>query len=590
MVLAVGWELLLLATCLTLARRLAMGGAEQWLGALAFALAADGLAGTWLTWARWNHPLAYAIPALLLCVPAWQAVRARWNWGEWRVWPVPVALLFLALRPVGEADSLFNLHFVLGWLENRTTPLDYAFHYPGFWEAGFLPLLTLGRSDLVLWLRPAEALGVVGLCLWLVGEELGVERRLRVAALVSSLGFVHFWWGQSGVGTLKNDLMVSAGQALGALVLVRAAKGKASHREALLAGLAAVFVSTKFSGPFLVGAAVAAWAAWRRRVEWKWAAGLGALWMATVGFSYASNWWRFGNPFYPFTMKLGPVVLPGRGDLSGTSIWANMGDERLWRLFLWPEGGVSPAGVLFPLFLVAAPMLLWRVHRGLFVFCGVLAALYMRGIYSAGGVAGSLRFVESDLSTLRYLGGGLAVAEMAVVAGLGRWGWVFAAVQGVSRLWLMAGRESRAAELEALGLAMAVCVVAWILKRHPTAVLAGAMALGCWQVERKRAGWLPEMAEVWRVVYEAEASKVSLLVEDDYSPQPCAHWWLMGRGLRHEVSVGFEEGSRFVVWPRLPEGAAAVWRREGYRVRAESRGAVLWEREATTSSQTAVLR
>lgn len=494
------------------------------------------------------------------------------------MWPVPLALFFLALRPIGEVDSLYNLHFVLGWLENRTTPLDYAFNYAGFWEAGLVPALTIGRSDLAMWLRPVEALLVVGLGVWTIGAELGVERRLRAASVAASLAFMHFWWGQSGVATAKNDLLVCAGQVIGALVVLRVARGTAGRWEALLAGLAAVFVSTKSSGPFLAGAAAAAWLVWRRRVDWRWACGLGGLWMASVGFVYLANLARFGNPFYPFTLQIGPLALPGRADQSGTSIWANIGDERLWRLFLWPEGGVSPAGLLFPLFLLVTPFVLWRVNKALLVYMGALAALYVKGIYSAGGAPGTLRFLEADLSTLRYMGGALVVGEMALVAVSGRWGWLLAGAQGVSRLWLMARRESAAVELEALALATGVCLAAWILKRHPAAVVAGVIAIGCWQVERKRAGWLPEMAEVWRVVYDAEAAKAALVVEDEYSPQLCAHWWLMGRGLRHEVSVGAAPGVRFVVWPRWPEGAAAKWSGQGYRVRAESRGAVLWER------------
>jgi len=435
MVLAVAWEVLLVAAGFTLVKPWRDEGCERWMGALAFALTADGLIGTWLTWARWNHPLAYVLPAALLCMPAWRALREGWSWGEWRVWPIPLALLFLALRPIGEVDSLYNLHFVLGWLENRTTPLEYAFNYAGFWEAGLLPLLTLGRSDLLMWLRPVEALAVVGLGVWLVGEELGVERRLRSATVVCSLAFMHLWWGQSGVATAKNDLMASAGQVMGVLVLLRVARGSAGCWEAMLAGLAAVFVSTKSSGPLLTGAAVAVWLTWRRRVDWRWMLGLGGLWMATVGFSFAANGWRFGNPFYSFTLKIGPWVLPGRADQSATAIWANIGDERLWRLFLWPDGVVSPAGLLFPVFLVAAPFFLWRVNKGLLVYCGAISALYAIGIYSAGGGPGDLRFLEADLSTLRYMAGGLAIGEMVVVTVLGQWGWLFVAVQGLSRLW-----------------------------------------------------------------------------------------------------------------------------------------------------------
>lgn len=570
MIWAVLWEMLLVLAAFSLTGR--------WLAALAAALAADSLIGLALTWGGWNHPLAYAPLAALLAWPAWRAARQGWNWGDWQVWALPMAMLMLALRPIGEVDSLFNLHYVLGWLENRTTPLEYAFNYPCFWEAGFLPLLTLGRSDLVLWIRPAHALLVSALGVWQVGEELGVDRRLRGAMLVCSLAFMHFWWGQSGVATLKNDLLVSAGQVLGALVLLRVSNGRATNRDAWLAGLAALFVSTKASGPFVVAAAALCWLVWRRRVDWGWAVPMAALWMAGVGFTFAGNWWRYGNPFYPFTMKLGPVVFAGRADQSATSIWANIGNERLWRLFLLPDGGVSPAGLLFPLFLAAIPFVLWRVNKALFGYCAVLGLLYVNGIYSAGGAPGSLRFLEADLSTLRYMGGALALGEMAAASVLGRWGWLFAGVQGVSRLSLLAGRESSGIVMEAAVVALVLLLAGWLLRRWPLAVACLVVAAGCWQVERKRAGWLPEVAEVWRVTYDAPAATIALLVDDSYSPQPCAHWWLKGRGLRHDVRIGEVDGARYVVWPRWPEGSAPKWSNPEYRIRAEAQGAVMWER------------
>ena len=82
MALAVAWELLLAAAAFSLLRRWQAHEGERWLGALAVALTVDGLLGTWLTWAGWNHPLVYAAPAAGLCVPAWRAVRERWSWRE----------------------------------------------------------------------------------------------------------------------------------------------------------------------------------------------------------------------------------------------------------------------------------------------------------------------------------------------------------------------------------------------------------------------------------------------------------------------------------------------------------------------------
>jgi len=137
----------------------------------------------------------------------------------------------------------------------------------------------------------------------------------------------------------------------------------------------------------------------------------------------------------------------------------------------------------------------------------------------------------------------------------------------------MARRESVEAGVEALAIAAVVCFAAWVLKRWPAAV-----AIGCWQVERKRTGWLPEVAGVWQTIYDAPASRVSLLVDDEFSPQLCAHWWLMGRGLRHKVLIGEDKTARFVVWPRWPAGSEPQWGGPGHRLRARSQGAVLWEK------------
>ena len=70
--------------------------------------------------------------------------------------------------------------------------------------------------------------------------------------------------------------------------------------------------------------------------------------MLTSGHYYLRSLIRYGSPFYPFQINLGPIHLPGTADLSYSSILFNLHDPRLWKRFFMPAGGFRPAGLLFP--------------------------------------------------------------------------------------------------------------------------------------------------------------------------------------------------------------------------------------------------
>jgi hypothetical protein len=160
--------------------------------------------------------------------------------------------------------------------------------------------------------------------------------------------------------------------------------------------------------------------------------------LVTSGHYYLRTLLQFGNPFYPFDLRLGPIHLRGEADLSYTSILHNVSNPRLWKLLFWPDGGVSPAGVLFPLIL--AGVLVCAVWKRSWVTALILCGwvVYFRSVYSASaGPGGDLAFLGNGLNSLRYVDGVLAASEIFLAGLLGRFALPFVAVNTASRLVLL---------------------------------------------------------------------------------------------------------------------------------------------------------
>src|SRR5207302_10177718 len=125
------------------------------------------------------------------------------------------------------------------------------------------------------------------------------------------------------------------------------------------------FSAVKYSGIF-TGAIAAAAVLWlsRDQLRDKRLLWVPAIFLLTSGHYYVRSLIRFGNPFYPFQINLGPLHLPGAADLSYTSILYNIRDPRIWKLLFAPAGGISPAGVLFPAILAGTLLCCaWRLLK-----------------------------------------------------------------------------------------------------------------------------------------------------------------------------------------------------------------------------------
>ena len=582
----------------------------------------SALCATLFSFLHLNTPAAYLTVASLFVAVA--MIRA-WNrrgqlFDSLRVERAPEAMLLwfalglflaLAIRPIEEVDSLYNLHYIMGWVQNRTTPYVSAYHYVPFWELTFVPGLVLTHSDLFFWYNSLKPVLLLGLVLFLIARELDLPDRLAIWTLPSLLLFPHLWLGPSGVATIKNDMLSAAGYAIVALVAVRTARAKSTAIDILLALLAVTFVSVKFSGPIVLaawtGILILASASWIRN-NLKTAAlassAIGFFWLVAVGHYYFHNFAVFGNPLYPHQLNLGPLHLPGTADLSYSSILYNLHDARLWRYFFLPERGISPAGVFFPLVL---PLILigsvislvialrrWQIEplTALGLFQLVSWAVYFRSTFSASGSPGDLAFVANDLNSLRYVEGPLLIGELCLVWALYRIRtpriliFLALAVQFSSRVLLVSRRAPETPWLLAALFGLLLALFALAIRPKVIAIAAPilvaiCLGFGSYLVERRRPVWLTNIQPLYRPLYEAPPQDLFYLIDNEFSQQPCWHFALLGHRLQHEADSGSlsrlmarRPMPRYVAWTRATPDQSAITL-PGYRTVVSSPAGIL---------------
>ncbi len=525
------WEAALFAAAIALVGGLGRSAEERCLLILAAELTLESSLAGLFSFTHTNSPAAYWIAAAILAILSvpralrllpntigrLHLLRARWALAVAAALVAPLVLL--AFRPVEEIDSINYLHYLIEWMANRTTPYDFATNYVAFWELSFLPAWVITRLDLFFPLLALKALVLLGLAAWLLGREFRLRGVLLGAAVTGICLLRHLWYGAAGVSTLKNDTLSGVGFLLLALVTVRAARRRLRLADlALLAG-GVVFAPVKYLGIFLVPVVVVA-ILWLRRdqVRAHFAATLRAagaillLALATSWHYYVHHVIEYGSPFYPVQINLGPIHLPGLADLSDTSILYNLRDPELWRLFFLPASGVSVAGLMFPLVLAVTLVLSaaqcgravfhWLRRRtppgvldiaAFLIFCGWL--LYFRSALGAGGSAGDLRFVRSDLNSLRYAIGVLAASELYLAALFPRIAPVWIGANLLSRLVLLYSQIPAVVFPVTLVVAVAACVLVALLaapRRFRLALCAAALLIACpFLVQRNRVLWTP---------------------------------------------------------------------------------------------------
>ena len=519
------WETALFAAAMRLARLIGwredQPTEERWLAVLAIQVTLESSFAALFSFTRMNSATAYWITAAVcaacaLALPGWNKHNVPAQ-GRQIAGPIIAALVLplvlLSFKPVEEIDSINYLHYLIEWMANRATPYTFATNYVAFWELSFLPSWTVTGVDLFFPILALKAVLMMGLGLWLVGRELGLPQRLLLWTVFGSVTMRHFWYEYSGVPTLKNDALHGVGFVLMALVVLRAAQRKLAPSDVALLAFGAAFGAVKYTGIFV--AVIAIGVVWflRRagpRPTARTLVGFPLFFLVTSGHYYVSNLIRYGSPFYPFQINIAFVHLPGTADLSATSILYSLHDVRLWRALFLPEGGVSPAGLLFPAILagtllaatwrILSAALAWLRRRAapsprdwaaFLLLCGWL--LYFRSVFSASGYAGDLSFILNGLNSIRYVDGVLAASELFLVAVLVRFEWLAAglvAINLASRLAILYGKEQVFPALVVCGLAAAVLVLFLALGRRAiAAAVVLLVVMGPLLVQRNRERW-----------------------------------------------------------------------------------------------------
>ena len=609
------WEAALFAASIWLARRIRWeSAAEEWLAILAIEVTLESSAAALFSFAGLNSRPAYWIVAAVCAIalvgmrrPAkLTAVSHRLALAGMAAATAP--LILLSFRPVEEIDSINYLHYLIDWMANRATPYVFATNYVAFWELSFLPAWTVTRVDFFFPLVALKALVLVGLAAWLIGRELGVPDRLLAATVFGSLLMRHYWYEYSGVPTLKNDALHGAGFLLLALVMIRAARRRPEISDLALLALGAAFASVKYTGIFFAAIAGAIVLVRARRIAA--ALAVAAVWLLTSGHYYLHNLVRWGSPFYPFQINLGPIHLPGTADLSYTSILFNLRDARAWGYLFAPEAGVSPAGLLFPAILggtlMAATWLTihgaWRWLRtrrpplavewaAFALLCGWL--LYFRSVYSASAGHGDLAFLRNSLNSVRYVDGVLAMSEVFLVSLIARFPFpalMLVLANAVSRLVILYARENVPPLALIAAAALALCLFA-LPGRRVLAAAAVCLLLGTpFLVELNRAQWTTYWNPLKPTLARLPADRLASLTAPD-GGYYAGHVVAAGNPVRRAVrSLTLDElpaaRPRYVALLVTPGSeAGAAWRTRyapsltalGYRLTLECPAGALFE-------------
>ena len=332
------------------------------------------------------------------------------------------AALVTNVGPVNETDSVAHMNALLDWQGNIAGPYDFPNAYVSFWELGYLPSLIMTASDSYLWWISLQAVALFGLALFSLAVFLSLPPETSGWITLSALALPHFWWGPSGVMTIKNDMIYGAGILCFVLGLLLFLTEEESGASVCLCLVGAAFVCCKYSGPFLLTAVVLSLTAllYGQRRRWPRLLGAAVVVLAGVmgssGHYFVKNIYVFGNPVHPIGLNVLGWQLPGI-DLSGTSIISSLNQMSAWRILLGFDGGIHPGGVLFPMMLLSVislgPVLMIRLFRQdgpgraaikpetvLLPVILIGWALYLSSYWSASSRPGDLAYLRALVSKL----------------------------------------------------------------------------------------------------------------------------------------------------------------------------------------------
>jgi hypothetical protein len=86
-------------------------------------------------------------------------------------------------------------------------------------------------------------------------------------------------------------------------------------------------------------------------------------------------------------------------------------------------------------------------------------------------------------------------------------------------------------------------------------VVTLSLLVGASMVERQRPLWVQALQPLFLPLYDLPAQDVFYVIQDEFSPQVCWHWLMLGRRLQH----GSESGSPAELAARATKPAYVAW-------------------------------
>lgn len=376
-------------------------------------------------WKDYKHYILSGFNFIAKCITTWRIV-------------IPLLLLLpvilTAMQPTEEGDSLNVSRYIFSWFSNVENPYFNQANFPSFWELTYMPSLVVAHSDDFFWLASIFPVILVFLTSYRIGVEIKLPKMVNYVVVFSGILFFQFWLTQSGVGTLKNDMLYAAGIVLIAYSIIKIINVRFNATNGFLFVIGCIFVTTKFSGAIVIIFSVILMMIFCKR---KIAIDRRSLtlffllvltFVLTTGHYYIHNIIEYHSPVYPVKISfLNHTLFPGSMDQSGTQIFSDMNNPELWRSFT-SLGNIVQAGILFPVtlatgFFISTIFLLYSTSKifrkkevsipiiFLAFFILISWLFYFGTGFTAGPSGGDIVWIKY-FATMRYVEGTIVLTEI----------------------------------------------------------------------------------------------------------------------------------------------------------------------------------
>lgn len=342
---------------------------------------------------------------------------------------VLVCISTLAITPLIETDSNFATNWIMKYLNNSGSILEFAWNYSAHWEVNYLPGLYFTNSWLVIFVKNFEVIAIIYVLINRLASNLIPTKKVNDAIVLAVMSLPLFWINvPTGFATLKNDQIYAAGNLMIITALVQLISNKKfNFEELILLILGSILVLVKFSGPLLIVLVALFILNLRRRnrfsiEEFRIDSRRIILIFAPLSIAYILpylyNLLVYRSPLYPVQLSLFGFNFPGYFNTKDTRIIENLGSSETWLALLGvPMFPYALAGLMFIPIVLLSPMFLFnkskptrdmknhfstQVTRNLTKITLILILLYFVTPFSSGTKELPIIYLTSQ-NTLRYI-------------------------------------------------------------------------------------------------------------------------------------------------------------------------------------------